>query len=98
MKIFKYPFKVSDEVRIGMPLGAHILTVQVQHGEPCIWAIVDPEQPHELRSFLVIGTGHLFSNDLSKSRYIGTFQLEVGYARFSAREVFVGHLFEPKRR
>lgn len=86
--IFKYTFEVDPEVEIEMPKGAHILTVQVQHGYPTIWAIVDPEQPKEIRHLRLFGTGHPLDIDPAASRYIGTFQLDMGN--------FVGHLFEAK--
>ena len=86
MQIFKYHFEVEGEVSIPMPKGAHILTVQVQHNTPCIWAIVDPEQPIESRTFRIFGTGHEMDINITRSHYIGTFQLLDGS--------FIGHLFE----
>jgi hypothetical protein len=74
---------------IEMPRGAKVLTVQVQDGQPFIWAMVDPDNTFELtehRSFCVIGTG--FDFELERLAYIGTFQHVV------AKEVW--HLFEEK--
>lgn len=88
LKIYKYPFEVQGDVEIAMPTGATILTVQVQGETPCIWAIVDPEQPIIVRHFRVFGTGHPLDIEPTLSRYIGTFQLVCGR--------FVGHLFEYK--
>jgi len=88
LNIFKYNFEVSGEVEIEMPKGAHILTVQEQYGRPAIWAIVDPEQPKEIRHFRLFGTGHPLDIDPVKNRYIGTFQHLGGD--------FIGHLFEAK--
>ena len=88
MKIFKYHFAVEGGISIPMPKGAHILTVQVQHNTPCIWAIVDEGQPSESRNFRIFGTGHEMDIDLPLSNYIGTFQLLGGD--------FIGHLFEIK--
>lgn len=84
--IFKYILDVVDVQEIYFPTGAHILSIQTQHGKPCIWALVDPlEKGSQKRKFLVIGTGNeteLIGNEL----FIGTFQLMNGN--------FVGHCFE----
>ena len=89
LTIFKYPFEVTDLISIEMPKGAHALTVQTQGEIPCIWAIVDPEAPPEIRQFHCYGTGHPINIDISKTRYVGTFQLLGGR--------FIGHLFEGDR-
>lgn len=84
-RIYKYalrPFSMAFEVE--MPKDADVLTVQVQYGEPHIWAIVDPDEPPETRGFVLRGTGHGLKGN--EGRYVGTFQLEGG--------AFVGHLFE----
>lgn len=87
LKIYKYPFEVQDNVEIKMPMGASILTVQVQDNNPYIWAIVWPDHPLELRRFRLFGTGHPIDMELKQlNKYIGTFQLLDGR--------FVGHLFE----
>lgn len=83
MKIFKYPIQTTDHQRIDMPIGAEILCVQVQSGQPCIWAKVDPSQPTESRGIYVHGTGHDVADDASK--YIGTYQLT---------SILVFHVFE----
>lgn len=87
LKIFKYQFQVKGTVRIEMPKGASVLTVQTQGEAPCVWAIVDPEAEAEIRTFRLFGTGPPLDIDISRSRYIGTFQLAGGR--------FIGHLFEP---
>lgn len=87
-KIYKYPFNRTILPKIQMPVGAQILDVQTQHGEPVMWALVDPEAPKEERSFQVYGTGW----DIEKAKegeqrkYIGTYQMQGG--------ALVFHLFE----
>ena len=47
------------EVEFQIPLGAEILNVQIQKGEPYLWALVNPEETAvEHRKFFVVGTGH----------------------------------------
>lgn len=72
---------------VEMPIGAEILTVQTQDEEPCIWALVNPENSIEKRYIEVFGTGHHVPCDMGIERkYIGTFQLRGGSLVF--------HVFE----
>lgn len=84
--IYKYPVRVTDINKVEMPKGAKVLSVQMQRGVPCIWALVDPAAEMETRMFFMFGTGHPveYAEGL---RFIGTFQLV-------DREL-VFHLFEP---
>lgn len=82
--IYKYPAPVSaDRLTITLPEGAEILTVQVQNGEPHVWARVDNSRPPVARLFRWYGTGHASRLD---AKYIGTIQLHDG--------ALVFHLFE----
>src|SRR3990172_6797121 len=97
LKIWKFPIPVQDTIQVEMPTGARVLTVQTQPADPamlkvgdpveqpCLWALVNPEAPKEIRQFRMAGTGH--PNEHSeKLTYIGTFQMEGG--------ALVFHLFE----
>jgi len=85
--IWKFEFKVQDDIKIEMPIGSEILTVQEQEGQSCLWALVDPDYSTEIRRFDLFGTGHPINENIVTSRkYIGTFQMESGK--------FVFHLFE----
>ncbi len=90
MTIHKFPLPAGSKVSIEMPQFAHILCVQTQGGIPCVWAVVDTDQPMETRTLRIFGTGHPLDEGHNSSHYIGTFQLAEGS--------FVGHLFEPERR
>lgn len=69
-----------------MPANAEVLCVQSQNGNPCLWALVNSDEPMvEMRYFKVYGTGHSIPENPGK--YIGTFQLQSG--------AFVFHVFEP---
>lgn len=70
--IWKY--KLLPDTPIHMPVGAQILDVQEQHGDICIWALVDPTSKTVPRLLKVYGTGHDITDD--PGRYIGTFQLK----------------------
>ena len=69
--IWKY--KLDQTGKIEMPTDAEILCIQVQRGEPHIWALVNPENKLETRKFKVYGTGHPCPED--PGIYVGTFQL-----------------------
>jgi len=85
--IWKFPVEVADSFGLDMPVGAEVLSVQVQNGTPMIWATVDDGLMRERRMFAVRGTGHYMSE--TESRFVGTFQLpELG---------LVFHLFEVAR-
>lgn len=86
MTIYKYPLPVSDSIALPMPKGARVLTVQVQGGQPCVWAMVDVNAPTVTRTFVLRGTGHSAEGLASLAPYVGTFQLHGG--------AFVGHLFD----
>lgn len=75
--IYKYPIVITDEQTLSMSVGANILTVQVQNGNPFIWAMVDTEVPTEEVSIRVHGTGHPIPDSLNLE-YIGTFQSMYG--------------------
>jgi hypothetical protein len=61
-----------------MPRNADILCVQVQHGVPCMWALVDDEAEYEGRVIEVLGTGWEMSADMGRSEYVGTYQTDGG--------------------
>jgi hypothetical protein len=82
--IWKYKFDIQDDFVIEMPKNANILTVQIQHDSPCIWALVETENSIEDRHFKLFGTGHqMYYIDI---KYVGTFQMRTGNLIF--------HLFE----
>lgn len=87
--IYKYPFDIQGEINIEMPKDAQILSIQVQHEIPCIWALVNTKVKKEMRKFVLHGTGHPVEI-LHEMKHVGTFQLGGGN--------FIGHLFEYKNK
>ena len=82
--VWKFEFAAQDDTLIEMPEGAVVLTVAVQFGLPCLWALVDPEAPKVRRRFRLAGTGHPLGPEVGA--YVGSFQLSRGHLVF--------HLFE----
>ena len=79
-----WKFSLEPDGIVEMPRDADVLTVQVQHEKPYIWAVVDPGGHKEYRQFICVGTGHPMKR--KPGRYVGTFQLE--------GETLVFHIFE----
>jgi hypothetical protein len=82
--VYKYAIPIKELFELEMPQGAKILDLQLQFGEPVIWAAVDPSQPMVKRKFGLLGTGGAVNFKLPK--HVGTFQMHGGST--------VLHLFE----
>lgn len=64
--VYKYP--LTNPV-IEMPAGGKVVTVDIQNGQPCLWAEVDPTaKKMEKRRFHVYGTGNVV-----EGKYVGTY-------------------------
>jgi len=83
LSVWKFILDETDEQIIQIPFGAEFLTVQVQHGSPCLWALVDTDAPLVPMKILVVGTGKEVPDN---TRYIGTCHLFKG--------TLVLHVFE----
>lgn len=86
--IWKLQFKIADTQEIELPAGARILCVQIQHGIPCLWALVNPDNERITRTLYVRGTGHPCGEEIERSTYIGTIQLYTGSLIFHVFEEF----------
>jgi len=85
MTIYKYPLEITDEQAVMMPTLCKIITVQMQHGKPCLWAIVNEhDRISRLRTIDIFGTGNPMDNQ--ERAYIGTIQQAGG--------ALVWHVFE----
>jgi len=49
--IWKFTLDLVDEQQVSLPKDAEILSVQVQNGNICLWALVNPEAEKETRYF-----------------------------------------------
>lgn len=84
--VYKYKLKKVGETVLEMPVGAEVLCLQLQYGEPVIWALVDKDAPTMLRKFQFYATGEPLIPPMTKANYIGTCQV--------ARGELIFHLFE----
>ena len=80
--IYKYQIPY-DFTEVNIPEGAEILSMQLQNGIPCIWAMVDTGQPKIKRKFMIVGTGKELHPCVLHT-FIGTYQVPG----------FVFHVFE----
>lgn len=87
--IWKFPFHIDGTVSLRMPEGAVVVHVDVQNGQPTLWALVDENAATEVREFHIFGTGHKVPDGVGLNHHVGSFQLLDG--------VFVGHMFEVPR-
>lgn len=69
--IYKYHCPIDDSLDIYMPSMAKVLCVQMQKGEPYIWAAVDTNDLDKVRTFIWKGTGHDIKG---LHKYVGTVQ------------------------
>jgi len=94
--IWKFPLPVKndsammewkDRFDLDMPRASTVLSIQVQHGQVVIWALVDPDAEREKRSFILAATGRdVPRKDDEAILVVGTVQLAGGG--------LVLHLFE----
>ncbi len=82
--IWKFPLDLTDKQTLNMPQGAQALTVQMQRGQPCLWALVDQDAPREGLEVRIHGTGHPISDNLDGFTYMDTFQIQGGMLVFHA--------------
>lgn len=72
--IFKYPLEIPWTTLM-LPVGAVVLTVQLQGDVPTLWAVVDDDKPKAPRRFATLGTGHAFPwKSATQYTYLGTVQ------------------------
>jgi hypothetical protein len=83
--IWKFPLEVGL-THLAMPLRSEIIHLAVQDGQPCLWAVVEPDAPRVTRSFVTAGTGHPVGQEIGLGNHVGTYLLLDGR--------FVGHVFE----
>jgi len=83
--IWKFSLQTIDVQRIEIPSDYQILCVQVQDGEPYLWAMVDPDAESIRVTIETIGTGHRMDKAIRK--YIGTYQMMNGRLVFHCFEL-----------
>lgn len=68
-----WKFVIEDpETPVPMPYDARVLSVGVQRGKVCVWALVDPDMPKVLHPFVIVPTGEQMPDH---GRFLGTVML-----------------------
>jgi hypothetical protein len=58
-----HPFSIGTQIVVQIPQGGSVLCADIDPiGDPCLWALVDPEKESEGRRFVVYGTGQEVAN------------------------------------
>jgi len=76
--IYKYVLDLKPTTSIKIPAGYEILTIQQQHNNICLWALVDTDSPVIVETFHIIGTGQMFPWEKTKVKYVNTVQMGNG--------------------
>lgn len=75
-RIHKWTLAVTDRQTLALPAHAQLLTIQLQHEHPQLWALVDTGAPFEDRTIAIYGTGNPLPD--KPGEYIATFQMDGG--------------------
>lgn len=90
MRIWKWTLALKDVQTLELPVGAGILSVQVQGDMPQLWALCDNATVlKEKRHIAIYGTGNQMPDE--PGDYIATFQMHGGALVFHAFEVDDDH-------
>jgi len=82
--IWKFQVEIVDRQTIHMPLGARIISAQVQGDTICLWAIVDPGSNPSPATIRIVGTGQQMPE--VDMEHLGTVQMDQ----------FVWHVFRER--
>ncbi len=96
-RIFKYSFEIEDgPIEIEMPARSVILSVHMQHGYPCVWALVDDDEHEKVKKVLrAYATGSPVEVHPVCLRFLGTLQWQsVTQSRYLSIGELVFHIFE----
>ena len=89
MVIWKFSLVVTDRQTVTMPVGAEVLSVQMQGNVLCLWAVVNPDAERIIRTFEIFGTGHPMPDVLKEG--LARLHIDTVQARGGS---LVWHVFE----
>lgn len=77
-RVYKYPIRIEDRQVVGLPKGAEILSMQIQKGNLCLYALVDASVVEiEFVPICIYGTGHNIEN-ADNLKFIGSAKMHEG--------------------
>jgi hypothetical protein len=74
--IYKYELGMADSITIETDHVERWLSVDVQRGQPVVWAMVDTDKARQRHTFCIRGTGHPMTGD--EHGFLGTVLLDGG--------------------
>lgn len=75
LRIWKWSLTMAEQQDLNLPVGAKLLTLQLQGGNPTLWFMCDTDAPLEPRRLAIYGTGWPLPE--CPGEYLGTFQTGV---------------------
>lgn len=85
--IWKFPFFIARRQIVNLPLGARMLSCQLQQGVPTLWVLVDEGAPIIDQEIWCIGTGHEVPR-AEPLEFVATLQDGDGFVWHIFRRVF----------
>lgn len=70
--VWKYQLELNHWQTIDIPRDAKILSVHMQEGTPCIWALVNPDNEKVKTEIHMLGTGLPITENIDKTTFLGT--------------------------
>lgn len=90
--VHKFPIQMSELFWLKLPMGAEVIHVGVQHGQPMMWIRLDTSLAIRETLFGVFGTGQqmdtpdphysIDTNPMANAPHLGSFMLNEGYLVF----------------
>ncbi|MFW2163132.1 hypothetical protein ACG93T_17440 [Acinetobacter beijerinckii] len=71
--IYKYDLAIQDNQTIEMPAGSKALCIDVQHGDPKLWVLCNPDMPKISYEVLCVDTGQEINKPIGQ--YLGTIHI-----------------------
>lgn len=96
---FRLPMPTDHVMEVVMPERASVVSVQLQHGIPTMWAACSPSNPEKTRFFRWIATGETFA-DTTLMHFTGSrppSRSDLAYLATLQFGALVFHLFEEIR-
>jgi hypothetical protein len=84
--VWKFVLPLEDNPQVDMPSEAYVLSVDQQHGQLCVWALVDTSAPSSTRTFAIRGTGHPTNDIEQTNKFLGTVLMANGNLVFHVWE------------
>jgi len=76
--IFKYTLNITGIQEVELPIGYKVLSIQMQHDKPQLWAEVDDGKPLRGAIFRCYGTGHPIEHHPDDFDFVDTVQINGG--------------------